>query len=87
MKNANDTTRYIVDYCNGIKHDYESLDDAIAGAEEGASYTQANIIINDESGNCIKWLTWYGVKAGDDDGVTIDFGRLGFYGEWKDDND
>jgi hypothetical protein len=51
-------------------------------AEDGISYTQCNVTIEDENGNEVADLPWYGIEPSEDDVVTAQFGNFGFYGEW-----
>lgn len=62
--------------CNG------TLEDAMRIAEENISYTQEPITIEDEKGNELARLPWYGVMPEEDDIVTAQFGDFGFYAEW-----
>lgn len=58
------------------------LEELMEEVKENAAYTQIGIEILDESENQIAYLPWYGVKAEDEDNVTVDYGDNGFYGEW-----
>ena len=51
--------------------------------EQNLSYTQATVTIEDENGNEVAWLPWYGVEPEDEDAVTARFGNFGYYGEWQ----
>lgn len=78
---------------------YESLAAAKEAAIDGARYTQQDIVVLEEyrlavvdaSGNEredvdnreVCRLPWWGTAATEGDEVTIDFGDMGFYGEWQ----
>lgn len=59
-----------------------TLEDAMRAAEEGLSYTQKSVKIEDEDGEEVAVLPWYGTAPEEDDVVTCRFGDFGFYGEW-----
>jgi hypothetical protein len=75
---------YTVRFGTGVG-DYTSgkpLDELMQRVARDATYTQQDVRIEDERGNCVARLPWYGTKAEDTDTVTADFGDFGFYGEW-----
>jgi hypothetical protein len=59
------------------------LQDAMSVADEGATYTQQPITIEDEDGNEVARREWYGVTTGiEDQQNPIQFGTYGFYADW-----
>lgn len=66
-----------------------TLDDAKRAADDGAAYTQTDIVIEDDDGNEITRRRWYGVELTEDD-MTADedeyiiFGSFGFFAPWDD---
>lgn len=76
--------KYYINYNTGAGNDTaNTLKEAIETAVENAAYTQQPIIIENEDGIEVARLPWYGVKATDEDEVTVDFGDYGFYGTWE----
>ena len=66
-----------------------TLDDAKRAADDGAAYTQIDIVIEDEDGNEITRRRWWGVELTDeymtdDEDKYITFGSFGFYAPWDD---
>ena len=66
-----------------------TLDEAKAIADDGAAYTQQDIVIEDEDGNEVARRVWYGVELTDeymtdDEDKYITFGSFGFYAPWND---
>ncbi len=59
------------------------LDDAKTQADDGATYTQQPITI-EQDGNVIARRSWWGVEP-EEDGDIIRFGSYGYYGEWEED--
>jgi hypothetical protein len=78
---------YIVNYGTGAGN-YESnldLNDLMHEASEYLSYTQTNVTIEDENGETVARLPWYGLPYFPEDEyeeVTADFGQFGYYGKW-----
>lgn len=73
-----------INYNTGAGNDTAvTLQDAMRTADEGASYTQCNIDIEDEDGNIVAQRQWCGcttdIELCDN---PIDFGDFGFYGDW-----
>lgn len=65
----------------------ETLWEAKALADEGAAYTQADIVITDEDGDEVARRTWCGVaydadECGEEN--PINFGDYGYYTDWVD---
>lgn len=65
------------DYTSGLP-----LDELMQQVARDVTYTQLDVCIEDEHGDCVARLPWYGTKAEDGDAVTADFGDFGFYGTW-----
>lgn len=83
IKESMKMKKYYVNFGTGEgNEEADTLDEAMELAVEGATYTQDPIIIA-EDGEEIARLPWYGVKAEEDDIITVDFGDYGFYGEWQ----
>lgn len=76
--------KYFINYSTGAgNEEYKgTLEGAMEKAEEGLAYTQESIGINNEDGDQVAYLPWYGMQPSDDDVVTCQFGSFGFYGEW-----
>lgn len=65
----------------------DTLDEAMAMADDGACYTQADITIEDEDGTPILTRHWYGVEFDEDENEDKDpilFGSYGYYTDWRD---
>nr|DAG62750.1 MAG TPA: hypothetical protein [Caudoviricetes sp.] len=77
---------YTINWNNGLKEDInETLENVKSYADEMSSYTQQDIIIENEKGREVCRRIWYGVKAEEEDrekGI-IEFGNFGFYDEWQ----
>lgn len=75
---------YYVNYGTGAGNEEVegTLEDAMRVAEDGLSYTQESVKIEDEDGEEVAILPWYGTAPEEDDMVTCQFGDFGFYGEW-----
>ena len=75
-----------IDWNNGKVEEFEwTLEEVMEKAVEKAEYTGESITIEEFDGyesEVVATLPWYGVAADEDDIVTVDFGDLGFYGEW-----
>lgn len=83
--------KYLVNFGTGVGNEYaDTVEKAKEIAEEKATFTQASItieLVNDddeEVTEVVAELLWSSMRATDEDEVTIDFGDLGFYGEWID---
>lgn len=76
--------KYYVDFGTGAGNEWVEgmLEDAKRVAEKGTAYTQMDVKIEDENGAEVARLPWWGVSAGEDDIVVVDYGAFGFYGEW-----
>lgn len=76
--------KYYVNYNTGAGNfEFEgTIGGAMKSAEEGLSYTQQAVKIEDENNNTVVYLPWWGVEPEEDDYVTEQFGSYGFYGEW-----
>lgn len=62
----------------------ETLEKAMATADDGCRYTQSSIIIEDDDGNEVAIRTWYGCTEGIELMENpIPFGDSGFYGDWQ----
>ena len=77
--------KYYVNFNTGagnysIEMQLESLKDQVVSE---LSYTQCSVTIEDEDGNEIACLPWYGVEPDEEDIVTAQFGTFGFYGDWR----
>lgn len=73
---------YYINYCNGIvKETCGFLEDVQQIADNNASYTQHNIIIENELGEPVAIRKWYGVKPEEEDDI-IQFGDCGYYDHW-----
>lgn len=79
--------KYYVNYGTGAGNEEinGTLEEAMKVAEEGLSYTQQTVCIQNECGEDVARLPWYGVRPEEDDVVTAQFGDFGFYGEWCED--
>ena len=77
--------KYNVRYNTGAGDELgiETLDEAKRIADEGAAYTQCDIVIEDEDGEEITRRIWYGVKPDEDEENIINFGDFGFYADWN----
>lgn len=65
-----------------------TLDEAKAVADDGAAYTQQDIVIEDESGDEVARRVWYGVELTEEDMTEdedqyITFGSFGYYAPWQ----
>lgn len=70
---------YTINYNNGIKAWWDvDLEMAMEIADDGASYTQSNITI-EEDGDIVAIRRWYGVPDNESD---INFGEYGHYSDW-----
>lgn len=75
---------FLVNFNTGagnFKSDKE-LDELMNEVLKEVTYTQESIKIENEDGNVVARLPWYGVSADEDDTILVDFGSNGFYGEW-----
>jgi hypothetical protein len=82
---------FIVNYGTSAGN-YESnmdLNDLMHEVSEGLSYTQRNVTIENENGEIVARLPWYGLPYFPEDEyedeeyeVTADFGQFGYYGKW-----
>jgi len=59
-----------------------ALGDLIERVNGELTYTQEPVKIEDETGNVVARLPWYGVEPSEDDEITEQFGTYGFYGAW-----
>ena len=83
---------YHVRYGTGVG-DFDvdgELDAAKEKADENATYTQCDIVIEDKSEDRIAYRTWYGVPYDENDedkycDNPIVFGTFGYYGDWQED--
>lgn len=78
---------YTINYNTGAGNETieaEDLEAVKSQADEGASYTQQSITIEDENGKEVARRDWNGVEfeEGDCDDP-IQFGTFGFYGDWQ----
>lgn len=74
--------KYFIDYNTGAGNDEaDTLEEAMKMVEEDVTYTGQDVSIY-RNGTLVANLPWWGVSAGDDDVVTVDFGSFGYYGEW-----
>lgn len=76
---------YYINYGTGAGNEEVegTLEEAMKIAEQGLTYTQESVGIENEDGETIAVLPWWGVEPGEDDIVTCQFGSFGFYGEWN----
>ena len=76
--------KYNINYNTGAgNYEFEgTLEEAMKDAETGIGYTRENISIQDENGETVAYLRWYGVEPEEDDIVTCQYGSFGYYGEW-----
>jgi hypothetical protein len=73
-----------INYQTGITEEAETLQEAMEKADNGAAYTQQNIIIEDENGNWVAKRSWWGCLTGIEECENpIQFGDFGFYGDWE----
>ena len=83
-------SKYYINYNTSAGNEWVAgcLADVQKVADAGASYTQEDIKIIDETGNEVCRRRWWGVaydKNADTDTVSpIDFGDFGYYGDWQD---
>lgn len=86
-KEAVKMEKYYIDYGTGAGNEWVegSIDEAKKAADDGATYTQCDIVISDENEDEIIRRKWYGYKLSEDDDVTdpIEFGDFGFYDDWR----
>ena len=61
----------------------ETLDEAKAYADEHCTYTQTSVVIEDENENEICIRNWNSVGGVSECENPIDFGALGFFGDWE----
>ena len=79
---------YFINYHTGAGNttdDFDSLFDAMLDADDGVSYTQGNITIEDAKGGIIAQRSWFGYKYDPDEDECenpIKFGSFGFYADW-----
>jgi hypothetical protein len=77
-------SKFTINYNNGFTRDVDGdLDMAKIVAVEGLSYTQASVSIQDENGETVARLPWYGLEPSEDDEVVEQFGSFGFYSAWE----
>lgn len=81
--------KYFINYHTGAGNtsvDVSTIEDAKELAVDGISYTQEPVTIeleeNGKENREVAYLPWYGVSACEDDFVTADYGKFGFYGAW-----
>lgn len=77
--------RYLIDFQNGFYEEVEanSLEHAMKITYDKLAYTRNSVHVkNQEDGEDLAILPWYGVAASEEDVVTADYGKFGFYGEW-----
>lgn len=75
---------YIIDYQNGNTEEYEgNLEGALKYAEDGMGFTQESVYVKRADGTERYVSRWYGVPAGEDDAVLIDYTDFGFYADWE----
>ena len=78
---------YIVNYGTGAGN-YESnmnLNELMHEVSKSLSYTQKNVTIENENGETVARLPWYGLPyfpEDEEEGVTASFGQFGYYGKW-----
>jgi hypothetical protein len=60
----------------------KDINDLKLQVNDELAYTQESVTIEDEDGNIMARLPWYGCAPTDEDIVTAQFGSFGFYGEW-----
>lgn len=79
--------KYFINYGTGAGDESVegALDDARKVAENNLCYTQKDVRIEDENGNIVARLPWWGVVPEEDDEVVCRFGDSGFYGAWQED--
>lgn len=85
--------KYYIDYGTGAGNKYfdGTLDEAKAGADEGAAYTQCSYCIKavDDNGDPAEVICsrpWWGVEYDpdeDEDDDVITFGKFGYFGAWQ----
>ncbi len=86
-------TEYKIDYNTGAGNIYivDDLETAMLVADEGAAYTQQDIVIkivDDECPECAWDVVcrryWYGTTDGiENESDPIQFGDFGFYADWQ----
>lgn len=79
--------KYYINYNTGAGNEWaDTLDEAKEIADNGAAYTQKDIVIEDEDGNEITRRPWWGVQYDEDEGDEINpicFGNFGYFGDWQ----
>lgn len=82
-------SKYYVNYGTGAGNEWVegTLDEVMAIADNGATYTQADIKIMDENDNLIAIRRWWGVKFDPEESdcsedEIISFGDFGYYDAW-----
>lgn len=84
-----DENMFTINYNNGFLVECDgTLDEAKAAADEGASYTQCDISIEDENREEVARRRWYGVpfdpaETETDEADVIQFGSFGFFDRWE----
>ena len=74
---------YRVDYQTGSGNfEAASLGEAMDLADQGAAYTQKDIIIYDEDDNEAARRQWWGAPLDADQTDPIEFGCFGYYSDW-----
>lgn len=80
--------KLFINYHTGAGNEYvEDLGNAMEIADNGATYTQQDITIEDEDGNVLARRRWWGVAydpeaTEETEDEVIRFGDYGYYGAW-----
>ena len=79
--------RYYINYHTGTGNEWaNTLEEAKILADNEASYTQKDIIIEDEFGNEVLRRPWWGTQysgENEEEENPILFGSFGYYGDWQ----
>ena len=76
-----------INYQTGAGNEWievKTIDEAKEIPEKNICYTQKDISKENEKGDIICKLPWWGIEYDSDlaDICTVDFGKFGYYGEW-----
>lgn len=78
---------YYINFNTGEGNEWAStLEEAMKIADDGAAYTQKDIVIEDEDGNEVMRRRWWGVQYDEtvsEDVSPICFGQSGYFSDWQ----
>jgi len=79
--------KYTVNYNTGIIEEIEGeLHEVMEAVDDGAAYTQQDVVIYNDLGNEVARRRWWGTELDPEyaDGDEITFGDFGHYTGWED---